>query len=121
MLFHELTIYKDIIDLSKFLHKRINKMPRFYKFDIGEDMKKLIREIRYYIYLINSHEDKEKYPLICQLLNKLVFLKIMIDELVEDHIFVLNGKGNIIQAIKLLTEITTQATKWRNYTKRYNV
>lgn len=96
-------------------------MPRYYKYDDGDEMRKLLRQIRFNIYTINSHDDKEKYPYIVDLLNKLVMLKIIIDELIEDNVFKLVGKGNIVNDIKLLGKITLQATKWRNYTKRFHV
>ena len=119
MLFHQLEIYKDIFDMSKILHKHINKMPRYYKYDSGDEIRKLLRQIRYSVYLINSHSDKDKFELICHLLDKLVLLKIIIDELIEDKIFLFDGKGNIINIIILLTKITKQATKWKNYMKKY--
>ena len=119
MLFHQLEIYKDIVDMSKILRKHIDKMPRYYKYDCGDEIRKLLRHIRYNVYLINSHCDNYKYDLICKLLDKIVLLKIIIDELIEDNIFLLSGKGNITNVIVLLTKVTKQATKWRNYMKKY--
>ena len=96
-------------------------MQRYYKYDDGDEMRKLLRQIRFNVYTINSHDDKEKYLYIVDLLNKLVMLKIIVDELIEDNVFKLVGKGNIVNDIKLLGKITLQATKWRNYTKRFHV
>lgn len=118
--FNDLSIYKELNELSKELRKRIRQMPKEYKFEIGNDMKKLLRRMRYQIYLINSHDNSVKPKFFHEFINMQVNLKIHLDECIEDNIFTFSGKFSIALPLKRLTEIRRQTKKWLAYTESYN-
>lgn len=119
MLFYDLEIYKEVVEFSKTLNKRIKQMDAYYRRDVGDEMRKHLRKIRYNIYEINCHTDNEKLPYLDELIKKLVWMKILIDDAIENDALRLTGKKNVIICIKQLKEITSQATKWRKYIRNH--
>lgn len=90
-------------------------MSREYKFDIGFEMKQLIRDIKYQIYCANSRQNDEKSKELSILKDMINHLKILIGECVDDNIFVLRGKGSVGGIIKELKNVSEQANKWKKY------
>ena len=43
--YRELEIFKEFSDLSKELRKSIQQMKRYYRFDVGDEIRRLLREI----------------------------------------------------------------------------
>ena len=117
MLYFDLQIYKDVVELSKQLNTRIKQMDAYYRRDSGDEMRKLLREIKLNIYDINIHTDKEKLVYLNDLIRNFVRLKILMDDAIENGGFRITGKKNVVSCIKKLSDVTSQATKWRNYIK----
>ena len=118
-LYNDLEIYKDTLVLSKYLRQRIYKLTnKYYKFGIGEEICCLLRSIKFQICRINARCNDKKLPYLIELTEQLHHLTILIEECVEDGIFKLNGKGNIIYATKLLMKIKKQTTLWRKSVER---
>lgn len=115
MTYSNLQIYKDFSALAKPLKRRIRQMSREYKFDIGFEMKQLIRDIKYQIYYANSRQNDEKSKELSILKDMINHLKILIGECVDDNIFVLRGKGSVGGIIKELKNVSEQANKWKKY------
>jgi hypothetical protein len=115
MLFYDLQIYKDLVELSKTLNVRIKQMDSYYRRDSGDEMRKLLRDIRFSVYEANCHPDEEKEKYITELIRKFVKLKILIDDAIENGGFKISGKKNVVICIKQLRNVTSQATKWKNY------
>lgn len=60
MMYYDLEIYKKSVELSQLLNNRIKQMDSYYRRDGGDEMRKLLRDIRLTIYDINTHPDGEK-------------------------------------------------------------
>ena len=120
MLFYDLQIYKDVVELSKMLNRRIKQMDIYYRRDSGDEMRKLLRDIRFSIYEVNSHSDKDKEQYLIELIRKFVKLKILIDDAVENEALKISGKKNVVACIKQLRNVTSQAMKWKNYIQKSN-
>ena len=120
MLFYDLQIYKDVVELSKMLNRRIKQMDIYYRRDSGDEMRKLLRDIRFSIYEVNSHSDQDKEQYLIELIRKFVKLKILIDDAVENEALKISGKKNVIACIKQLRNVTSQAMKWKNYIQKSN-
>lgn len=120
MLFYDLQIYKDVVELSKMLNRRIKQMDIYYRRDSGDEMRKLLRDIRFSIYEVNSHSDQDKEQYLIELIRKFVKLKILIDDAVENEALKISGKKNVVACIKQLRNVTSQATKWKNYIQKSN-
>ena len=43
--YRELEIFKEFSDLSKELRESIQQMKRYYRFDVGDEIRRLLREI----------------------------------------------------------------------------
>lgn len=120
-LYNDLEIYKDTLVLSKCLRQRIYKLTnKYYKFGIGEEICRLSRSIKFQICRINSRGNHNKLPYLVELTDQLHHLTILMEECVEDGIFKLNGKGNILYATKLLMKIKKQTTLWRKSVEKYS-
>ena len=120
MLFYDLQIYKDVVELSKMLNRRIKQMDIYYRRDSGDEMRKLLRDIRFSIYEVNSHSDQDKEQYLIELIRKFVKLKILIDDAVENEALKISGKKNVVACIKQLRNVTSQAMKWKNYIQKSN-
>ena len=120
MLFYDLQIYKDMVELSKTLNLLIKQMDVYYRRDSGDEMRRLLRDIRFNIYEVNCHPDEEKEPYLSELIRKFVRLKILVDDAVENGGFRMTGKRNIVVCIKQLRNVTSQATKWKSYIRKQN-
>lgn len=120
MLFYDLQIYKDVVELSKMLNRRIKQMDIYYRRDSGDEMRKLLRDIRFSIYEVNSHSDQDKEQYLIELIRKFVKLKILIDDAVENEALKISGKKNVVACIKQLRNVTSQAMKWKNYMQKSN-
>lgn len=120
MLFYDLQIYKDVVELSKMLNRRIKQMDIYYRRDSGDEMRKLLRDIRFSIYEVNSHSDQDKEQYLTELIRKFVKLKILIDDAVENEALKISGKKNVVACIKQLRNVTSQAMKWKNYIQKSN-
>ena len=118
MLYYELQLYKDLTEFSKILNKRIKQLEIYYRRDSGDEMRKLLRELKFNIYTINSLPVQERKSSMDTLVRNLVKMKILIDDTVDNGGFKLTGRGNVVECIKQLSNITEQAVKWRNSTGR---
>ena len=120
MLFYDLQIYKDVVELSKMLNNRIKQMPVYHRRDSGDEMRRTLRNIKLIIYDVNTHNDKEKVEHLSRLQRELTWLKILIDDAIENGALKIDGKKNVVACIKQLSAVTTQATKWKNSVKNNN-
>lgn len=98
-------LYKEICSMSKEFRYSIGHMPVEYRYEIGRDIRAILRELKYKAYKaikfssILSCQDKD---ILIDLLNK---LKIWVDECLEDKLLLVTGKYTIIQPRKRLKEL----------------
>lgn len=90
-------------------------MKRYYRFDVGDEIRRLLREIKYKISDINSSPNNcklEKLVSLCSLLNH---LEIALSDCIEEGSLSLKGRYNINLPLSRLANVKTQATNWENY------
>ena len=110
-----------IARLAKVKHLTYEQaMDIYYRRDSGDEMRKLLRDIRFSIYEVNSHSDQDKEQYLIELIRKFVKLKILIDDAVENEALKISGKKNVVACIKQLRNVTSQAMKWKNYIQKSN-
>ena len=113
--YQELKIFKEFSDLSRELRFSIKQMKRCDKFDVGEDIKRQLRQIKYMISDINSMPNNCKLDKLSTLLSQLDHLEIAISDCVEDWSLSLYGRYNINLPLSRLENVKTQATNWKKY------
>ena len=106
--FVDLGVYQETIEIGKSLKHVILTIPKDYRYDLGVEIKRLIRDIKYQIYLTNCRTDNEKIVYVDELQNMVNHLKILIDDGIEDNIFFFKGKNSIANALAHLKELTLQ-------------
>jgi hypothetical protein len=113
--YRELDIFKEFSDLSREPRESIQQMKRYYRFDVGDEIRRLLREIKYKISDINSSPNNcklEKLVSLCSLLNH---LEIALSDCIEEGSLSLKGRYNINLPLSRLANVKTQATNWENY------
>ena len=113
--YRELDIFKEFSDLSRELRESIQQMKRYYRFDVGDEIRRLLREIKYKISDINSIPNNcklEKLVSLCSLLNH---LEIALSDCIEEGSLSLKGRYNINLPLSRLANVKTQAINWKNY------
>lgn len=50
----KLDVYAKVSDMSKYLRKSIEQMPKYYRYDIGDEIKKLLRAHKDKIFLVTK-------------------------------------------------------------------
>ena len=100
----KLDIFVKISDMSRYLRESINHMPKEYRYDIGIDIKKLLREMKYKALLLQTADCSHELYLDTQR------LKLLLDECIEDKVLLMKGKFNIIEPRKILITLTTLLT-----------
>ena len=116
--FSKLSIYREVCMFSKEIKPSLRIMPKYIQYEIGDELLHLIRDLKYYIYLINKNdEDRIEY------FNKFIdiynHIKILIDDCLEDNYLSLKCKYTIYSPLKRLNEIGKQILKWKKYTERH--
>lgn len=111
-------IFTDFSDLSKNLRRSIREMARYDRFDVGDEIKSLLRQIKHII------SDSHSLPNNCiklsnlnLLVNLLNHLEINLTDCLEDNSLHLSGKFGISDVMLKLTDIQNQAEKWKVYVK----
>lgn len=111
-------IFTDFSDLSKILRRSIREMARYDRFDVGDEIKSLLRQIKHII------SDSHSLPNNCNKLSNLDFLVNLLNHLeidltdcLEDSSLSLSGKFGISDVMIKLTKVQNQAEKWRIYVK----
>jgi hypothetical protein len=56
--YEHLPIYKTALDLAVFMENTVRQFPRYHKYALGADMRRLCREIITHVIAANSCEDK---------------------------------------------------------------
>ena len=113
--YRELDIFKEFSDLSREPRESIQQMKRYYRFGVGDEIRRLLREIKYKISDINSSPNNcklEKLVSLCSLLNH---LEIALSDCIEEGSLSLKGRYNINLPLSRLANVKTQATNWENY------
>ena len=113
--YRELDIFKEFSDLSRELRESIQQMKRYYRFDIGDEIRRLLREIKYKISDINSSPNKCKLEKLVSLCSLLDHLEIALSDCIEEGSLSLKGRYNINLPLSRLVNVKTQATNWKNY------
>lgn len=118
--FTTLQIYKDFTAMAKDLRRVIKRMPKEYKYDIGDEIKKLLRDMKYQIYIVNNSKNEGKPEQLRCFIDMYNHLRILLDECIEDGVLQVKGKMSIALVIKRLIDINSQAKKWKNYVENSN-
>lgn len=113
--YRELDIFKEFSDLSRELRESIQQMKRYYRFDIGDEIRRLLREIKYKISDINSSPNNCKLEKLVSLCSLLDHLEIALSDCIEEGSLSLKGRYNINLPLSRLVNVKTQATNWKNY------
>ena len=100
----KLDVFTKISDMSKYLRNSIKHMPKYYRYDIGDEIRKLLRDMKYKAFLLQSEDcGKELY-------NMAQHLKILLDECIEDQALLMKGPYTIFEPRKLLDIVITHLT-----------
>lgn len=113
--YRELEIFKEFSDLSRKLRESIQQMKRYYRFDVGDEIRRLLREIKYKISDINSSPNNCKLEKLVNLCSLLDHLEIALGDCIEEGSLSLKGRYNINLPLSRLMNVKTQATNWKNY------
>ena len=105
-----LQLFKEISQMNKeFRYSILHSMPKEYRFDVGAEILKLMREIKFTIY---KSVRFSKVALDCNsrdiLIEMLLHLKIEIDDCCEDGLLSVKGSYTIVPPRKRLMEILQQ-------------
>lgn len=92
----KLDVYAKVSDMSKYLRKSIEQMPKYYRYDIGDEIKKLLRDIKFKAYLLQWKDCSEELYFMLQ------HLKVLLDECIDDGILLMSGKYTIFEPRKIL-------------------
>ena len=111
--FTTLQIYKDFTAMAKDLRRVIKRMPKEYKYDIGDEIKKLLRDMKYQIYIVNNSKNEGKPEHLRCFIDMYNHLRILLEECIEDGVLQVKGKMSIALVIKRLIDINSQAKKWK--------
>lgn len=113
--YNELEIYTEISLMSKELRDSILQMKRYYRFDVGDEIRSLLRELKYLVSDIHQKPNTCKYLLLCELQSKLNHLEIALSDCLEDRALKLEGRYNISSPLSRLAIIKRQAESWKSY------
>ena len=100
----KLDIFVKVSDMSKVLRKSINHMPKEFRYDIGIDIKKLLREMKYKAFLLQTKDCCEALYFDAQR------LKLLVDECIEDEVLLMKGEFTIIEPRRILMNLITLLT-----------
>jgi len=121
-IFKKLDCYKDLSQASLEINRAIHyDMPKEARYDIGDEIRKILRDMKYLIYLINSRNDVEKIPYFEQLVDNYNHIRILLDECIENGFLKIKGKFSMAQPIKRLISFGKQISKWQAYTRKKNI
>lgn len=114
--YSELEIFSEASLMSGELRESIQQMPRRFRFDVGDELRKLLRQVKYLIADASGKiELKGKYKATQELLETISHIEIALQDCIEDNALSMNGRYNINQPLLRLGKIKDQATRWRNY------
>lgn len=114
--YSELEIFSEASSMSAELRESIKQMSRYYRFDVGDELRKLLRQIKYLIADASGKiEIKGKYEEVQELLETISHIEIALQDCLEDNALSVSGRYNINQPLIRLSKIKDQATRWRNY------
>lgn len=114
--YSELEIFSEASSMSAELRESIKQMSRYYRFDVGDELRKLLRQIKYLIADASGKiEIKGKYEAVQELLETISHIEIALQDCLEDSALSVSGRYNINQPLIRLSKIKDQATRWRNY------
>lgn len=94
-----LDVYVKASDMSKYLRASIKRMPNYYRYDIGDEIKKLLRDIKFKALLLQYTDCKE------ELYFMLLHLKLLLDECIDDGILPMKGPYTIYEPRKILDSL----------------
>ena len=92
--YNELEIYTEISLMSKELRDSILQMKRYYRFDVGDEIRSLLRELKYLVSDIHQKPNTCKYLPLCELQSKLNHLEIALSDCLEDRALKLEGRSD---------------------------
>lgn len=120
--YNELRIYTEVSLMAQELRFSIGQMKRCYRFDVGDEIRQILRQIKYTISDIHQKPNSCKYGGICDLINLINHLEIALNDCLEDNALSLSGRYNIFSPLQRLDSIKQQADDWRTYIyDKYNV
>lgn len=106
--YENLPIYKKAMELAVLIEKMVKDFPRYHKYSIGQDLRKLSRELVTLVIQANSQKDKQ-IPL-TQLRDRAEEMKTTL--LIGKEINAFKSFGQFQQAALLAVEICRQSEGW---------
>src|SRR5574344_1202831 len=111
MLANQLSIYKETYNLVKTITIFVNKMPRLYKFTLGEKILNTAYDLFNYIQLANIFkEDRNKH--LQMFIVKFESLKTLLR--LGFELRALEGLNRQVEIARLMESIGRQVTAWKN-------
>lgn len=111
MLANQLSIYKETYNLVKTVTIFVNKMPRLYKFTLGEKILNTAYDLFNYIQLANMFkEDRNKH--LQMFIVKFESLKTLLR--LGFELRALEGLNRQVEIARLMESIGRQVTAWKN-------
>lgn len=108
----ELPIFLDAYQLLTHLLSLVPKMPKVYRFNVGQRMLDACLDLIGLVFEANTQYGTNKIPYINQLLNRLSMLKMLLRQMKEHHVI---DSRQLAQYIILMDKIGKQANGWKNH------
>lgn len=113
--YNELRIYAEVSEMAKELRRSVKQMCRYDRFDVGDQIREILRDIKCTISDAFEKPNEDRYEDLCTLVNHLNHLEIFLSDCLEDESLSLSGHFGISSPIQRLGEIKNQAHKWKSY------
>ena len=114
-LYFNLPVYKDSYELLLMIFQNSSKLPKNYKYTLGERLKNEATEVLVAIFEASQSKDKNKAVAIQKALNSLEKCRLFIRILKDLNIWGISKQANLNQKIE---SISKQLTQWSIHTAR---
>ena len=114
-LYFNLPVYKDTYELLLMIFQYSSKLPKDYKYTLGERLKNEATEVLIAIFEASQLKDKNKAVAIQKALNNLEKCRLYIRILKDLNIWGISKQANLNQKIE---SISKQITQWSIHTAR---
>ena len=114
-LYFNLPVYKDTYELLLMVFQYSSKLPKDYKYTLGERLKNEVTEVLVAIFEASKLKDKSKATAIQNALNSLEKCRLFIRILKDLNIWGISKQANLNQKIE---SISKQLTQWSLHTAR---
>lgn len=111
-LYYNLPVYKESYDLLIITYKLVEKVPREYKYSLGERLKNAVTDVLLYIFEGSKAKDTTKKECIEKAINSLEKSRLCIRIFSDLNVWSVSSQVSLNLKIE---NISKQLTQWGNY------